>query len=89
MTDPDRAARLAQQLEDVSEKSLDWLGKVLVLPIDEDNSALLRSQAAAANIALNIQVRVDTLRLQAQRQDKALERLIKLIAEKERTVPTQ
>lgn len=80
--------RLADQLEVVSEKSLKWLKEVLDRPIDEENSALLRAQSSAANIALNTQLRADALRLRAQRNDNALKTLIELIAAKEQSVPS-
>lgn len=81
------AGKLAQELEDASKLSLDWLKAVLSVPLDRENSPLLRAQSAAANIALNTQLRADALRLRAQREDKALERLMKLIREKEQSLP--
>lgn len=87
MGDAITAGKLAQDLENVTERALAWLGDVLRLPIDEENSALLRAQSAASGIAINAQLRADALRLRAQRDDKALETLMKLIAAKELTTP--
>lgn len=87
MADTIGAGKLAQDLENVTESSLRWIGEVLARGVDEENSALLRAQSAAANIAINAQLRADALRLRAQRGDKALETLMKLISEKERVIP--
>lgn len=86
MTDQ-TAGKLAQDLENVSGLAIERLADILREPVDIENGALLRAHTSAANIALNTQVRVDALRLRAQREDKALETLMELIAAKERTTP--
>ena len=80
--------QLARDLAGVTQSSLDWIRDILALGVDDTNSALLRAQSASAGIAINAQLRADSLRLRAAREDKALERLVKLIAEKALTVPT-
>lgn len=87
MADTIAAGKLAQDLENVTESALTWIKDVLARGIDEENSALLRAQSSASNIAINAQLRADALRLRAQRDDKALETLIKLVAQKEQLVP--
>lgn len=84
MTD---AGKLAQDLEIITGKALKWAGEVLDLPIDDEKPGLLRAQAAAMQAALNTQLRADALRLRAALGDKALESLIKLMREKELSVP--
>lgn len=87
MTDTAAATKLAQQLENVSGSALEWLRQVLALPIDPELPALMRAQSSAAMTALNTQLRADALRLRAQRDDKALKRLIDLIERKRHSVP--
>ena len=79
--------RLARDLAVVTQSGLDWLGDILGQPVDCSNSALLRAQSAAAGIAINAQLRADCLRMRSAREDKALDRLCKLIEEKALTVP--
>ena len=80
--------RMARDLATVTQAGLDWLGDVLGQPVDCTNSALLRAQSAAAGIAINAQLRADSLRLRSAREDKALDRLVRLMAEKALVVPT-
>ncbi len=87
MADTIAAGKLAQDLENVTERALTWLDTVLSAGLDTENSALLRAQSAASGIAINAQLRADALRLRSQREDKALETLMKLIAAKELTTP--
>lgn len=87
MTDTAPGTKLAQELEDVSGLALAWARAVLTMPIDPELPSLMRAQMGAATTALNTQIRADALRLRAERSDKALERLVNLIASKERTVP--
>ena len=79
--------KLARDLAGATQSGLDWLRDVLGQPVDCSNSALLRAQSAAAGIAINAQLRADSLRLRSAREDKALDRLVKLMAEKALTVP--
>jgi hypothetical protein len=80
---------LATKLEAVTVLALDKLDEVLrrTEPVDEDEARLVRSHIAAATVAVNAQLRADAIRMRAARTDKALERLIELIATKEGTVP--
>ena len=79
--------KLARDLAAVTQSSLDWIGELLALPIDDSNSALLRAQSAAAGIAINAQLRADSLRMRSAREDKALDRLVRLMQEKALVVP--
>lgn len=79
--------KLAHALEGISGQAIDWIAKVLSLPIDTECAPLLRAQSAAAMTALNTQLRADALRLRAAREDKALEALLFRIAEQERRIP--
>lgn len=79
--------QLAADLERVASKALTWLDEVLGKPIDEENAPLLRAQSSAAMTALNTQIRADSLRLRAQRQDAALDRLLAQIAAQEGRIP--
>jgi hypothetical protein len=89
VTDPDRSERLADELQCLSEESIAVLREVLgdSSPLGEDASRRVRAQITAAGIGLNTQLRADALRLRAVRQDKALERLLALIATKEASTP--
>lgn len=86
---PDQSNVLATKLEALTDLALDKLDEVLrrTDPLDEDDGRLVRSQTSAAAVALNVQLRADSLRMRAARHDKALERLIELIAAKETTTP--
>jgi hypothetical protein len=79
--------KMARDLAGATQAGLDWTSAVLALPIDDSNSALLRAQSAAAGIAINAQLRADSLRMRSAREDKALDRLCKLIEEKALVVP--
>ena len=79
--------RLATDLAGVTQSSLDWIRDILALGVDDTNSALLRAQSAAAGIAINAQLRADSLRMRSAREDKALDRLVRLMQEKALTVP--
>ena len=85
MSNPDK---LAHDLAGATQLSLDWIRAVLTAGLDEGNSALLRAQSAAAGIAINAQLRADQLKMRSAREDKALERLVKLIQDKALTVPS-
>lgn len=81
------SSELAKQLEQVSGKALTWLDDVLSQPVDPECGSLLRAQASAAQTALNAQLRADAQRMRAERQDRALERLIEAIRSQEGLVP--
>jgi len=83
----DGSERLAGKLEALTEASIDRLSLILGLPLDVENGALLRAQTMAAAVAINAQLRADSLRLRAARADLALDRLIELMRAKEATVP--
>ena len=83
----DNAARLAQELERLSELSISQLCAILELPLDVENGHVLRAKTTAAMVGLNTQLRADHLRLRAARADLALERLIELMREKQLLVP--
>ena len=83
----DTSARLARELEGLSEESIALLRRIVTEPMDTENPGLLRAQVSAANTALNVQLRADALRLRAMREDKALSRLVSLIRERAESVP--
>ena len=83
----DGSERLAGKLEALTEASIDRLSLILGLPLDVENGALLRAQTMAAAVAINAQLRADSLRLRAVRADMALDRLIELMRAKEGLVP--
>ena len=85
MSSPDK---LATDLAKATQHGLDWLREILALPIDDSNSALLRAQSAAAGIAINAQLRADSLRMRSAREDKALAELVRVMQEKALTVPS-
>ena len=79
---------LAHELEEANALALAWIKKILLEPIDVEAGDLLRAQAAASGLALNTQLKADDMRLRAVRADKALERLMNALREKEQIVPT-
>lgn len=79
--------RLAGKLSDVTERALDKLSELLAVPIDVENGSLLRAHATAAAVAINAQLRADSMRLRAAREDRAMAALLALIAAKEDHVP--
>lgn len=87
----DRSTRLAEKLDGLSEAAIDKLREVIDRPagdeVGEDEGRLLRAQVAASLGALNTQVRVDAMRMRVAREDKALEKLLAIIASKETVVP--
>ncbi len=78
---------LSQALEELSRLSIEKLKEIVQLEIDEENGQLLRAICAAANTALNTQVRADAIKLQHFKSDKTLELLLKLISDKQELVP--
>lgn len=83
----DHSNALAAQLEALTGLAMDKLKEMLSEPLDVENGPLMRTQAAAAGIALNAQLRADALRMRAARHDRALEALIAVIQSKEGSVP--
>jgi hypothetical protein len=83
----DQSEVLARKLEGLTEASIDKLREVLALPVDADNGATLRAFVGAAGVALNAQLRADSMRLRALREDRALAALLALIAQQEGKVP--
>ena len=80
--------RMPRDLAVAAQSGLDWLRDILGQPVDCSNSALLRAQSAAAGIAINAQLRADSLRMRSAREDKALDRLVRIMQEKALTVPS-
>jgi len=79
--------RLARDLAVATQAGLDWIKDILARTAEDGDSALLRAQSAAAGIAINAQLRADSLRMRSAREDKALDRLVRLMAEKALVVP--
>ena len=73
---------LADELALVAQLGLKNLREILLAPAEYDDGPLLRAKNAAAQTALNAQLRADENRLQ-QPQDDRLARVLKLIAEEE------
>ena len=73
---------MADELAFVAQLGLKNLRDILSAPAEYEDGPLLRAKNAAAQTALNAQLRADENRLQ-QRQDDGLARVLKLIAEEE------
>jgi hypothetical protein len=73
---------LADELALVAQLGLKNLRDILSTPAEYDDGPLLRAKNAAAQTALNAQLRADENRLQ-QPQNDGLVRVLKLIAEEE------
>ena len=73
---------MAEELALVAQLGLKNLRDILSAPAEYEDGSLLRAKNAAAQTALNAQLRADENRLQ-QRQDDGLARVLKLIAEEE------
>ncbi len=78
---------LADRLETVAHKALDWCEKVLALPIDSEDMGLIRAQASAATTALHTQAKANALMFQKERADHALAALIAEIRKQSALVP--
>ena len=74
-------ANMADELAFVAQLGLKNLWDILSAPAEYDGGPLLRN--AAAQTALNAQLRADENRLQQRSDDDALARVLKLIAEEE------
>jgi len=60
----------------------------LKAPFDPSDGNLTRSQVTAAGIAVNAQIRADEQQLRRKRTGDVLERLLKLIEEEKKKIPT-
>jgi hypothetical protein len=74
---------MADELAFVAQLGLKNLRDILSAPAEYDDGPLLRAKNAAAQTALNAQLRADENRLQQRPDDDALARVLKLIAEEE------
>jgi hypothetical protein len=74
---------MADELAFVAQLGLKNLRDILSAPAEYDDGLLLRAKNAAAQTALNAQLRADENRLQQRSDDDVLARVIKLIAEEE------
>jgi hypothetical protein len=74
---------MADELALVAQLGLKNLRDILSAPAEYDDGPLLRAKNAAAQTALNAQLRADENRLQQRSDDDALARVLKLIAEEE------
>jgi hypothetical protein len=84
---PVEAVPLAAKLERVASTALTKLDEVLAIALPDPNDPsfgnLSRAQTAAANTAINAQLRVDDTRLRA-RQTDMMPRLLEILAREER-----
>jgi len=76
---------MAGELASVAKLGLKNLREILSAPSDYDDGPLLRAKNAAAQTALNAQLRADENRLQ-QRPDDKLAKLLEIIAEEEKRI---
>jgi hypothetical protein len=74
---------MADELAFVAQLGLKNLRDILSAPAEYDDGPLLRAKNAAAQTALNAQLRADENRLQQPPDDDMLARVLKLIAEEE------
>jgi hypothetical protein len=74
---------MADELALVAQLGLKNLRDILSAPAEYDHGPLLRAKNAAAQTALNAQLRADENRLQQRSDEDTLARVIKLIAEEE------
>src|SRR6516162_2143342 len=74
---------MADELALVAQLGLKNLRDILSAPAEYDDGPLLRAKNAAAQTALNAQLRADENRLQQRSDDDALARVLRLIAEEE------
>ena len=74
---------MADELALVAQLGLKNLRDILSAPAEYDDGPLLRAKNAAAQTALNAQLRADENRLQQRSDEDTLARVLKLIAEEE------
>jgi len=75
---------MADELAVVAELGLQNLRDILSAPIDHEDGSLLRAKNAAAQTALNAQLRADENQLRQRQSDDAFKRLLEVIAEEEK-----
>jgi hypothetical protein len=73
----------ADELALVAQLGLKNLREILLAPAEYDDGPLLQAKNAAAQTALNAQLRADENRLQQSHDNDGLARVLKLIAEEE------
>jgi hypothetical protein len=79
---------LPAALEQVTRLGLKKLEKVLRAPLDPTDGNLVRSQVTAAIGAINAQLRADEQRLRRKTQGDVFERLLKIIEEEKKRLPS-
>jgi hypothetical protein len=75
---------LAAELAVVAELGLQNLKDILSAPIDHEDGPLLRAKNAAAQTALNAQLRADENQLRQRQSDDVLKKLLEIIAQEEK-----
>src|SRR5215813_14792728 len=84
----DVSGDLPSKLEAVTRLALREVGKVLKAPFDASDGVLTRNKVTAAGIAINGQLKADGQQLRRKRTGDVLERLLKLIEEEKKKIPT-
>src|SRR5262249_57228994 len=84
----DVSGDLPSKLEAVTRLALREIGKVLKAPFDASDGVLTRNKVTAAGIAVNAQLRADEQQLKRKTSGDVLERLLKLIEEEKKKIPT-
>jgi len=79
-----RSDNMADELAVVAELGLQNLKDILTAPIDYDDGTLLRAKNAAAQTALNAQLRADENQLRQRQSDDVFKRLLEIIAQEEK-----
>ena len=77
---------LAAELAVVAELGLQNLKDILSAPIDHEDGPLLRAKNAAAQTALNAQLRADENQLRQRQSDDVLKKLLEIIAQEEKRI---
>ena len=75
---------LAAELAVVAELGLQNLRDILSAPIDHEDGPLLRAKNAAAQTALNAQLRADENQLRQRQSDDVFKKLLEIIAQEEK-----
>ena len=70
----------------VAELGLQNLRDILSAPIDHEDGPLLRAKNAAAQTALNAQLRADENQLWQRQSDDVLKKLLEIIAQEEKRI---
>src|SRR5215469_11743218 len=84
----DVSGDLPSKLEAVTRLALREVGKVLKTPFDASDGVLTRNKVTAAGIAVNAQLRADQQQLRRKRTGDVLERLLKIVEEERKKIPT-